>query len=162
MDIPREIQRAVQKLKAGKWVNRVIGRDFLGYFGAERRGAIVVSQIREVLDSLDLRTDPDFETAWIGEPIRLQLNESVDAPEETWSTDNTEEEELVLGGTPGAVDKEDQRLEAAPISHEASVSREPTDGQHSDPVFRIGMLPAANRDFVTVNQSDSLSAGQLP
>jgi hypothetical protein len=69
MEIPPKIQHAAQRLKEGHKVNRITVRDFLRHFGAERRGAVKVEAIRGIPDSLDLQTEPDFETIWIDEPI---------------------------------------------------------------------------------------------
>ena len=75
MLIPDKISWAADRLKDGRRVNRITVRDFLGHFGAERRGAIKVQEIREILDDLDLTTEPDFELAWIDEPIWLRLKD---------------------------------------------------------------------------------------
>jgi len=77
MDVPAKIEFAAQRLKAGHRVNRITVRDFLRHFGAERRGAAKVAAIRRILDSLDIKTEPDFETAWIDGPIWLQLRQGV-------------------------------------------------------------------------------------
>jgi hypothetical protein len=73
MFIPDKLQWAADRLRDGRRVNRITVRDFLAVFGAERRGSIKVQAIREALDALDLTTDPDFELAWIDEPIWLRL-----------------------------------------------------------------------------------------
>ena len=72
MEIPPKIEYAAKRLKEGHRVNRITVRDFLLHFGAERRGAVIVATIREILDSLDITTDPDFETAWIDSPMWLR------------------------------------------------------------------------------------------
>jgi hypothetical protein len=77
MEIPPKIQHSAQRLKEGHKVNRITVRDFLRHFGAERRGAVKVEAIRGIPDSLDLQTEPDFETIWIDEPIWLRLKGSV-------------------------------------------------------------------------------------
>ena len=73
MEIPPKIQYAADRLKEGHRVNRITVRDFLRHFGAERRGATKVDEIRSILGILDLQTEPDFETVWIDEPIWLRL-----------------------------------------------------------------------------------------
>ena len=89
MEIPYKIEFAAQRLKEGHRVNRITVRDFLRHFGAERRGAAKVEGIRRILDSLDLTTDPDFETEWIDGPIWLRLKEGTSiapaAPSYTFS-----------------------------------------------------------------------------
>lgn len=44
-------------------------RTLLSWFGAERRGYWVVSQINKALDANDLVTEPSFESTWIDGPI---------------------------------------------------------------------------------------------
>ena len=46
-------------------------RELLDYWGAKRRGWIIVQTIAEALDGHDLATDPPFGDAWIDEPVRL-------------------------------------------------------------------------------------------
>jgi hypothetical protein len=73
VEIPDKINFAAQRLREGHRINRITVRDFLRHFGAERRASAKVEAIRRILDSLDLTTDPDFETAWIDGPVWLRL-----------------------------------------------------------------------------------------
>src|ERR1039458_4312354 len=75
METPGKIVIAAERLKQGHRINRITVRDFLRHFGAERRGAAKVQAIRTILDSLDLKTEPDFETAWIDGLIWLRLKD---------------------------------------------------------------------------------------
>ena len=52
MEVPYKIRYAAKRLREGHRVNRVTVRDFLSHFGAERRGAVVVEAIQNILDSL--------------------------------------------------------------------------------------------------------------
>lgn len=57
-------------------------RELLDYWGAKRRGWIIVQTITEALDGYDLATDPPFEEAWIDEPVRLvKLRRATTAPQ---------------------------------------------------------------------------------
>src|SRR5262245_31693297 len=105
VEIPPKVQRAAQSLKQGHRANRITVRDFLRHFGAERRGAVKVAAIRRILDSLDLRTEPDFETAWIDEPIWLTLKGSDSIPEAATTSIEGDSDEVVLEGTPSAVEQ---------------------------------------------------------
>lgn len=63
-------------------------RDLLGYWGARRRGYVIVETIIQDLAAHDLTTDPPFEDAWIDEPVQLiklkkrerELSSSVTSP----------------------------------------------------------------------------------
>jgi len=152
MDIPPRIKAAAERLKNGRRVNRITVRDFLRHFGAERRGASKVEAIRQILNSLDLQTVPDFETAWIDQPIKLVLrNGAVDdaVVDELDESDGDD----ILEITPSAVEQAIEHCESAPIAPEVSVGKEHSNEAH-DPTFRIARLPAANRQLVTVDQND--------
>jgi CBS domain-containing protein len=158
MEIPPKIRFAAHRLKEGHRVNRITVRDFLRHFGAERRGAVKVEAIRRVLDSLDLQTEPDFETAWIDAPMWLRLRGSASAGDEHDAlAGEFGEEEFVLESTPSAVELAVEQSESAPTSTQPDIPEENTDLDTSDPTFRIGRLPAANKALVTVNQNDDVA-----
>jgi CBS domain-containing protein len=165
MDTPDKIRYAAQRLRDGHRVNRITVRDFLNHFGAERRGAIKVEEIRRILDSLDLQTDPDFETAWIDEPIWLRLKAGI-LPTDIVGTatahpgndpESLDSEDIVLEGTPSAVRQALEQSAAAPTSAEPDAPDGNEDSESFDPTFRIGSLPAANKTLVVVNQDDSIT-----
>lgn len=165
MEVPAKIQYAAQRLKKGHRVNRITVRDFLGHFGAERRGSVKLEGIRRILDSLDLETDPDFETAWIDEPIWLRLKNGISTtdnglqPADDLGSDQTsaDQEEIVLESTPSAVRQAMEQSESAPTSAEPDAPEGKVDSEASDPTFRIGSLPAANKPLVAVNQDDDVA-----
>jgi CBS domain-containing protein len=169
MKIPGKIRFAAERLHSGYRVNRITVRDFLRHFGAERRGASKIESIRRILDDLSIETDPDFTTAWIDAPMWLRLKDGV-APTsypnsgEPKMTDLEPEsinvEDIVLEGTPAAVEEAEEQVKMAPISVGSEISIE---GEYShdisldDPTFRIGSLPAANKTLVVVSQNDFLT-----
>jgi CBS domain-containing protein len=169
VNIPDKINFAAQRLREGHRVNRITVRDFLRHFGAERRGSAKIEAIRRILDSLDLTTDPDFETAWIDLPIWLRLKEGVQttpagplsgSTPSDGSNVGDDLEDIVLEGTPSAVKQAEEQSESAPTSAEPDTPKhsEPIDSASiEDPTFRIGSLPAANRKLIVVNQNDSLT-----
>ncbi len=168
MDIPAKINFAAQRLKEGHRINRLTVRDFLRLFGAERRGAVKVQAIRNVLDSLDLETYPDFETGWIDGPLRLRLKEGVDTVKPSLETaecvtgtitTSEPDDDLILGGTLSAVEQAEEQVASAPTSTEPeSPFENSSEGPSTeDPTFRIGRMPAANKKIVAVNQNDPLT-----
>ena len=54
---------------------QVKARDFVRWFGFERRVNRVVSQIRNKMEELNLRTVPDFEFAWIDSTISIEFTQ---------------------------------------------------------------------------------------
>jgi len=160
MDVPSGIGRMAERLKRGQKVNRITVRNFLGHFGAERRGAVKVEEIDKILEALGLETEPNFRNAWIDGPIRLRLKVNVPPADGVLpltdtsnDLDDDECDEAAL---------EDSALEvgaeAAPTSAEPNVLESTDEGTLSaDPIFRIGSLPAANKIPVGVGQDDTLA-----
>ncbi len=70
------MKRAIDA-KAAPDTEKLTVREFLGWFGYARRGNYVVSEIRSILESLELRTVPDFEGRWIGASISIELDPEV-------------------------------------------------------------------------------------
>lgn len=157
---PDRILWAADRLKAGRRVNRITVRDFLRYFGAERRGAIKVQAIRDILDSLDLTTEPDFELAWIDEPIWLRLKDGTKTVAASATATESSSADIDLDGTSSSSnpipDPTDPPLTStAPDSPTRS---EIVDGiSAEDPTFRIGSLPAANKQLVVVSNNAPLN-----
>lgn len=173
MFIPREIGRAADKLKAGRrWVKRITVRELLAMFKAERRGTSKVQEIRAALDHLGLKTDPDFESAWIDSLVRIQLKD----PDQIVS----KVDEIDEGNESPSVESEEvdeaypAELESAPVVNTAVIEEHPTivpippptegvveiavsEPTRTDPTFRIGNFPAANKKLITVGPDDPLN-----
>ena len=64
-----EIERA-----AAPTPEQLTVREFMGKYGYARRGTYIVSQIRNDLDDLGLRTAPDFVGAWVDSTISIELH----------------------------------------------------------------------------------------
>jgi CBS domain-containing protein len=160
MLIPDKILWAADRLKAGRRVNRITARDFLGHFGAERRGSIKVQAIREVLDALDLTTEPDFELAWIDEPIWLRLKDGVRTA--VFSSIVTEgmTADIELEGATATLSQVSNSAEP-PLTSTAPdtpTRSEIVDGiSAEDPTFRIGSLPAANKHLIAISNDAPLT-----
>lgn len=110
-------------------------RSFLGwFFGAQRRGHLIVSYIRGLLDEASLRTEPDFESAYLDAEMRFKL---VDKAEE--SPGQTVPAEIA---------------ETVTISDHKEVRVFPT--AFADPTYRVSKLAAANRIPVSVRPDSEL------
>lgn len=114
-------------------------RELLRWFGAERRGAHVVADIRRALEERDLLTVPDFAEAYIDAPVtflsRTAKNSSREA--ESSSTAPTDD-----GTEP---------------SSEAQDAQVPTADDRPDHVVRLSRLKAANQPATVVQTSTSLN-----
>ena len=53
---------------------RLTVREFVGKFGYAKRGAYIANQIRNALEKLDLRTNPDFEGVYMGSTIAIEFH----------------------------------------------------------------------------------------
>ena len=71
--IPKKLAELAERLKAGDVPRRATVRAVLKWFGASRRGANVLSDVKTVLANLGLQTDPDFEEAGIDELVRFKI-----------------------------------------------------------------------------------------
>lgn len=168
MWIPKEVHRMARRLREGHRVNRITVRNLLEVFGVERRGLNKVHDIRSALNSLGLETVPDFESAWIDSLIRIRLK-SADSPsevsvgsepsgsdngddlEDDQSLSSEEQDDPVLPPADGGQKDQPEIV----VTSEGVV--ETALGEQSDPTFRIGSLPAANKQLETVGQDDPLN-----
>src|SRR5215510_15931498 len=72
--IPKQIVKIAQQLKDGEPSRRHKVRGVLNWFGASRRGANVLSDIRTVLANFGLETDPPLDGAKIDARVRFRLS----------------------------------------------------------------------------------------
>jgi CBS domain-containing protein len=153
-------------LKEGRRVNRITVRELLHMFKTERRGPNKVQDIRTALDSLGLVTDPDFESAWVDALIRIRLKNGAGIPpveplEPAEGDEEDERGEIPPSPTEGQegtntllISAEAESKAGIVVAAEGSV--ETVLSKAVDPTFRIGSLPAANKQLTTVGQDDSL------
>lgn len=110
-----------ERLDKGEQVSQVSVREFLSWFGAQRRGVWVTSKIRDALDEAGIQTDPDFESAYIDSLIGFKRYVTVEEEEASLNT-------AVEATTP------------ALLAVSSSVA-----SAYIDPTYRISKLEAANR-----------------
>jgi len=121
-----------ESLKAGNSPNPVSTRTFLSWFSAQRRGYWIVRDIRAQLKELEIKTVPDFESAYIDGLIGfVTVPKEVKKPSPKTKT-ATEPQ------TP------------APESPEDTV-----DLVREDPTYRISKLLAANKEVVSITPDAS-------
>lgn len=71
--IPKKLLDLADRLKAGEVPRRHTVRAVLKWFGASRRGANVLSDVKTVLANLGLQTEPEFEEAGIDDLVRFKF-----------------------------------------------------------------------------------------
>lgn len=149
VDIHARLQSIAEQLRKGDTPERITVRSLLRWFGVYRRGYYKVRRIRRALEGVGLRTEPDFESAWIDSEVTFALAK--------------------IAGV-GDVDAPPPKVEATGIVVPPSITilpvPTPTDlapstvtllsGSVADPTYRIGKLEAANRTPLTVAPETSL------
>jgi CBS domain-containing protein len=108
-------------------------RQFIGWFGAERRGYKVAWRIRRALDRAMLKTVPDFDGVHIDASIRFVV---VEPPAEMQVAP-----EPSIGNAVGTSQAEAIAVETTPML---------IVGASADPAFRVGRLQSANTKPVSV------------
>jgi CBS domain-containing protein len=123
-------------LRNGESSPVVTVRSFLGwFFKAQRRGHWIVSYIRGMLKEATLRTEPDFESAYLDAEMRFALVDKAQEP--STQTAQTEIAETIT------------------ISDHAEVRVVGT--AFADPTYRVSKLAAANRIPVSVRPDSTLT-----
>ena len=124
IEVPEELQAVGARLRKGEAASTSVRR-LLSWFDAERRGWRIVDDIRSVLASVNLETDPDFEAVHIDTRIHFQLSASQDS----------------VG--------EPETSQPDPVTGDATSGRKDR-GDYVDPIHRISRLEAANRAPIRV------------
>ena len=88
--IPKKLMELAQRLKVGEVPRRHTVRAVLKWFGASRRGANVLSDVKMALANLGLQSEPPFDDAGIDELVRFVL----DSPSSTVSQSNSHQPQI--------------------------------------------------------------------
>jgi CBS domain-containing protein len=143
--LAEQLQRIAQEIEAGMGAGHPIDvRSFLSWYGAQRRGQNVVTRIREDLQINNLKTIPDFESAWLDGPINFEL---ADRAEQIGDLPD-----LDVGADQGPALAENEALHP-PEAHEIGdanwIARDPTQ--------QISKLKAANQKVISVSPNDTIA-----
>jgi CBS domain-containing protein len=124
-----------QRLLNRSEVEPVTVREFLSWFGAQRRGSFIVFRIRFELEKAGLTTFPDFESAYLDSLIRFRLAETT---------------------PPQASPSATQHVNVSVDDASASPQVEDLAPNYADPTYRLSKLAAANRTPVAVSPDSTL------
>jgi CBS domain-containing protein len=127
--IPLQLQQAAQDVHENNKSKMVKVKDLLSWFGAQRRGILVVREIRSALKRAKLVTVPDFEVAYIDQRIKLKRLEPKDM--------KVVPEQIIVA----------EKGLGSETAYAAVVG-----GSVPDPAPRIGMLKAANTPPLSVSR----------
>jgi hypothetical protein len=103
-EVPRQILDIAERLGRNERVNRRSVEVLLKWFGAKKRGEVVVSRIRAALLSAGLETDPDFtQCSSIDDSITFRLAETAPPPPTGLERRNPDQAEPTPGPTAKAM-----------------------------------------------------------
>ncbi len=134
-EFPRKLAEIAKQLDSGQTPERTTVRALLEWFGAQRRGFYVVQNIRSTLEKLNIRTTPDFESAYIDGLV-------------AFSAANGPSEASVAQSNP---------TPSQGATLEAGSSTVLVSGAVADPTHRIGRLPSANNPPLAVKPDTSVN-----
>lgn len=132
-----KIPEIAESLRRGEEVSPISVREFLGwFFGTQRRGRWIVGYIRNQLDISGLKTNPDFESTYLGAELRFEL-------------------------VPGSPERDIDALPMQPDTVDSVTMGDHVEVRtahvYDDPTYRISKLAAANRKPVSVKPDASVS-----
>lgn len=133
--IPSQLQEAAEKIHQDGKPKVVRVKDLLSWFHAQRRGLLVVREIRSALKKAKLVTVPDFEVAYIDQRIKLKPLQPADKKPVASKEIVVEEPGAETDSSAGAV----------------------SGGSVPDPAPRIGMLKAANTPPLSVTRDTEIT-----
>lgn len=127
-----KLSKVAAALKNGDEVPAVTTREFLAWFGAQRRGYIVVWRIRNELKEAGLITVPDFESAYIDSEVSFEL----------YDYKKTGRATKAKAGDTSSAEASAEAAEEAPAAR--------------DPTYRVSKLAAANLGVVSVKPDSTI------
>lgn len=133
--LPAQLQKAAEDVHQTGKPKMVKVRDLLSWYDAQRRGVLVVRQVRAGLKRARLVTVPDFEVAYIDQRIKLKAADVALKKDTETKAETTASEESG----------------SSAVTYEAVVG-----GSVPDPAPRIGLLKAANTPPLTVSRETEL------
>jgi hypothetical protein len=101
-EVPPQILEIAERLRRNERLKRRSIQTLLKWFGAARRGTVVVSEIRAALLSTGLETDPDFAQGTVNDYITFHLSgEAIKAASPSAGLESRNTDHTV--STPGAM-----------------------------------------------------------
>ncbi|MFA5352789.1 MAG: CBS domain-containing protein [Thermodesulfovibrionales bacterium] len=127
MTAQERLKEIADQLSEGRTISETV-REILSWFNASRRGYWIVQQIRDALKQESLRTEPDFESAYIDSSVDFILTPEAQSEQPSVA----QQESITTFSEPTAVSPA-----APPLSY-------------ADPTHRISKLAASNRKPIFV------------
>lgn len=131
------LQEIAHQISEGRARSETV-REILSWFKASRRGYWIVSEIRSALSQANLKTEPDFESAWIDSEVQFLPTEAAAAEASQLGSAECEETIIIT----------QQELTAC-----TTLVSPP---EYADPTHRISKLAASTRKPVSVSPETKL------
>lgn len=144
ISVPPQLKETAEKVYGNQRTRAVKVRNFLSWFGAQRRGAQVALEIRKALKKVKLETEPDFQTANIEGLIRFRAQSGTDTKKLVKLRATVTGKSTLTAAATVVPDVSDEAIERT-----AQVVL-------SDPTPRLGTV-FASRKPVTVSRNDRLT-----
>jgi predicted transcriptional regulator len=133
----QELATIRDDLSSDRPVQSVTVRTFLSWFDAQRRGYWIVEKIKQQLQEAGVRTEPDFESAWIDTPIAFLPERAERQPDNVTADAPVIVAETAVSDAVGAANLP------------GWISRDPT--------YKVSKLHAANQRIVSITPDGTIS-----
>jgi 5-methylcytosine-specific restriction endonuclease McrA len=162
--IPKQILNIVQQLKDGESSRKFKVRAVLKWFGASRRGANVVSDIRTALVGLGLETVPNLDETEIDDPIRFVLS-TVSAKQSDAANNPITQGKSTMEnvGSSAAQTESETSSNGSEPSHSSSEDQLEPETEDEQPISKPDDRPVTSQgtDWTISSLRDKLERGQL-
>ena len=157
-EIPKHLVELADRLKSGEAPRRHRVRAVLKWFGASRRGANVLSDVKTALANLGLQTDPPFDEAGIDELVEFVLA-SENGGDHVTSEQNLSDEGPLLEAAPTLPADTSTGSDVVTVSED---QLEP-ESEEEQPVVKPDDRPVTSQssDWTISALRDKLDRGQL-
>lgn len=138
VEIPSKLSEVAKRIDEGEQLEPETVRTFIRWFGAKGRGRNKVREIREVLNELNLRTQPDFDVVNIDSLVNFVRASDANEPTEQDASTS------------------DQVADSIQIDDSGAAQIAFVSGTDLDPTHRISRLASANKAPNSVNPDSTL------
>jgi hypothetical protein len=142
--LPKQIIEVAERLNDGQTPRHYKFRAVLKWFGAKRRGANIISDIKTAMASLNLEAQPPLDDAGLDDPIQFQLSHSSNSSSASSSTTTspTSPDERVVSPNLATTDSQSSGATEAIMPSDDQLEPEPDDEQ---PVTRPDDRPVTSQ-----------------
>jgi predicted transcriptional regulator len=153
-DIPADLAAVIKRVEAGEKPTVTV-RALLGWFGKQRRGSWINTQIRDALEKNKITTEPNFEDIWVDANVQfVPIQAQAASPPSAGVTASGVAQAGGITST-GAVTVQARGIPSpngSPAADEQAL-RTAT----GEPNVKVGHLEAANRQVISIARDELIS-----